>query len=639
MTTLTGLANWIGRASIGAVLVDQIVKATILLLAAWGLSRLLRQASAAARHQLWTAALVAILALPLLSQVLPTWRVPVLSAGVAETSTPLNGASSDLTPTPGLQTSVSLALAVPEEQQALPTSNAPIRSQWLVEAWLAEVRQLSASQVLPLVWALGALLCLARLLVSSIAAWRVVRNSTPVTDASLMAEVNMLCRQLGIRSRVTLIEHPKLAMPMAWGVFRQVVLLPSSAHGWTDERRRVVLLHELAHLKRWDCQILMLARVVAALHWFHPLAWIAVRRLQAEREHACDDLVLTAGTSGADYAQHLLDIARNMRSSLSPGWAMVAMARPSELEGRLLAILDPEVDRGQTNLRVRTAGVLAIALLVLPLAALQPRASAQEEASERLTGQVPASEGSQLAGLAPASVAPAGATPASAASSTSSRMIEVFAGALDDEDSEVRRQAAHALGSIEDAAAVPSLDKALRNDASEGVREQAAWAMGMIEHPSALTALKAAISDPSADVRQRAAWAMGMIESDVAVPELRKALTDEAAAVRQNAAWALGMIESDAAAESLGSALDKDEDAQVRERAAWAMGMIESPSTVRFLMSALEKDQSPAVREKAAWALGMIEDKTALDVLLDAMSDDSAEVRKQALWAVGQITG
>ncbi len=604
MSSLTELTTWIGESALGVTLVDQVAKATILLLAAWGISRLLRRASAATRHQMWTAALVTILALPLLSRALPAWRVPIFSTGVTEkSSSPINGPM-ELAPT-------AAALSAPVAGEVLATAGSAPKP-----GWLAEAGQFSGSQVLPLVWGLGALILLARLLVSSIAAWRVVRESTPVSDGNLVTEVKLLCRQLGIRSPVTLVENPRLTMPMAWGVFRQTVLLPSAAHSWTDERQRVVLLHELAHLKRWDCQTLLLARVVTALHWFNPLAWIAVRRLQAEREHACDDLVLTAGTPGPDYAQHLLDIARAMRSSLSPNWAMVAMARPSELEGRLLAILDPDIDRGQMSRRLRVGGLVAIGLLVMPLASLQPRASAEEETSEAATAAV--------AQLKP---------------STNSRLIEVFAGALQDEDSEVRAQAARSLGSIEDAAAVPFLDKILRDDVSEKVREQAAWALGMIESVAAVPVLRAAISDPSQNVRKQAAWALGMIESDTAVPALRKALTDTEAVVREQAAWALGMIESDAAADLLGATLNTDDEARVRKQAAWALGMIESATAIDSLTTALTADLSPAVREQAAWALGMIEDKATLDTLLDAMSDDSAEVRKQALWAVGRISG
>ncbi|HYJ79653.1 MAG TPA: M56 family metallopeptidase, partial [Longimicrobiaceae bacterium] len=161
-------------------------------------------------------------------------------------------------------------------------------------------------------------------------------------------------------------------MPMTWGVRRPVVLLPDEAGEWPEERRRVVLLHELAHVARYDCLTQTLAAVACALYWFHPGAWYAARRLRVERELACDDRVLSAGTRAREYAGHLLEVARAFRPVGMAAPVSVSMARPSQLEGRLLAVLDGLRSRSTLSRSAALGAAAGALVLVLPLAAMRP---------------------------------------------------------------------------------------------------------------------------------------------------------------------------------------------------------------------------------------------------------------------------
>src|SRR5205085_8136106 len=188
--------------------------------------------------------------------------------------------------------------------------------------------------------------------------------------------VGRLSRRLMLAQPVALRRSPRVTMPMACGLLRSSILLPADASDWPGERREVVLLHELAHVKRRDCLTQLMAQAACAVYWLNPLVWLAARRLRIERERACDDQVLDAGAKASDYAGHLLDIARSMGAAPNPLMAAVAIARRSQLEGRLLAILDPRLRRAVSRASVIFIA-LALTCVVLPLAMLRPMASAQ----------------------------------------------------------------------------------------------------------------------------------------------------------------------------------------------------------------------------------------------------------------------
>jgi len=140
---------------------------------------------------------------------------------------------------------------------------------------------------------------------------------------------------------------------------------------WTDERARVVLSHELAHIRRGDWLVQLSAELLRAFYWFNPLVWVACRRLRLESEYACDDEVMRNGVEGTDYATHLIELARALNQRRAIWFPAPAMARPSSLERRVRAMLTKSHDRGSISARTRIVIVLSLLAATVAVAAAQ----------------------------------------------------------------------------------------------------------------------------------------------------------------------------------------------------------------------------------------------------------------------------
>lgn len=330
------------------------IKSMVVLGAAWIAAFLMGKRSAAARHLVWLAAAAALLALPFLSVSLPTLGIPagrVLSPALAKFQITATGVS-ERTAREGTQGAISSIAVAPSPQ--------PSRSRFDWYTWVI------------LLWAAGAAIALLRTIAGCAAVWRARRKAVPFSDHPLAIE---LARSLGLRDVVDVLETRAGTMPMTFGVLRPAIFMPADAAGWSEERRRIVLMHELAHVRRGDIAGHLFARVAFALYWWNPLAWKAWREFLKERERATDDLVLNAGACASDYASHLLEVARSFHATRSMGWAAIAMARRSQLEGRLVAILDSSVNRnGPGRAGAWIAAAVAIAM-VAPLAAVRAQST------------------------------------------------------------------------------------------------------------------------------------------------------------------------------------------------------------------------------------------------------------------------
>jgi carboxyl-terminal processing protease len=351
---------------------DLIVKSTLILAAAALLVLALRRRSAAARHCIWLATYVGMLVLPILTFTLPSWT---LDLGVM--SSPADSARELAAFSPTFEANrLALGHLAEPVQQLAAAQEALIQPGFALPPAPPAAPTLALSPVvvewftLRKIWVAGLVLTLSPLVAGCWALWRLRRQARPAADARLLEAARSLALELGIHRPVQVLLSTGRCMPMTWGVFRPVLLLPRSAERWPPERLRSVLLHELAHVKRHDCLTQMLLHFVRALYWFHPLVWLTQARARLEQESACDDAVLSAGQDPQEYAAELLTVTAGLPSGFLAPLVGLAMGKSRSLERRLLAILDADRDR-QPPRRALALSLAALAALLILLSPVQ----------------------------------------------------------------------------------------------------------------------------------------------------------------------------------------------------------------------------------------------------------------------------
>lgn len=320
------------------VLLVSLMKASLVLALAQLVASTVHRMSAAAKHLLLTVGIAAFLIIPLFAWFGPKWNVTV-----------------ETLPDPA-----TIRAAIPVESQAFDLNPPPIGD---------SPRVLGFADAATLLWMLGAVVVLVHLIRSAVRVRSIVADAVPPSArlAGLLADAR---RRLAIEAPVDLLRSDRIHVPMVWGVRSGTLLLPEVAEEWTDEHLRATFIHELGHLQRLDYVSLALMNLVSALLWFHPQVWLARRHAMMEGERACDDLVLRAGERASEYATHLLHVA-GLTPRREPLSALLAMSRPSQLEGRMHAILSPSINRqaiGGKRLMISLVSFLAV---VVPFSVMQ----------------------------------------------------------------------------------------------------------------------------------------------------------------------------------------------------------------------------------------------------------------------------
>jgi carboxyl-terminal processing protease len=383
------------------LLIDLTVKATVVLGAACMIAALQRRASAATRHLTWTCALAGLLILPAATLLLPTWRLP--TPGGWTLSGSRSATTTDASPEAATERSDGFAGALAQASAAevrqrfgelYAAADAPIIASTPASEIVAGpggAAGLTGAIVVG-IWVLGAGL---GMILLAVGCWRLRKlrlRSQPLGSAEMLAMSRDLAANLGVKRQVRFLQAPHQQIPMTWGVLRPVVLLPDDVAAWPLDRVRLVLRHEVGHVRRLDCLTQTLSSIARALYWFHPLAWYAAAQQRAEQENACDDMVLASGqTPAADYAEHLLAVTAGTPADCFAAALALGVTRGRRIRRRLAALLDVNRNRRPLTAR-RVAGVVGIALgalLLVGAAAWSPGAAQAQQAEAPVLSQAP----------------------------------------------------------------------------------------------------------------------------------------------------------------------------------------------------------------------------------------------------------
>jgi beta-lactamase regulating signal transducer with metallopeptidase domain len=337
--------NWLGGSlRVLEVFLALTAKVTIVLGLCWMIAGVLRGQSAAQRHRVWAAGILAVLLLPLLTMLIP----PRYSSALGNTATHWVARAGMVTGT--------LSNALP----------------WAAVRHVPAPWYGSLAYPVILIWALGFSFLALKLLAGFTQLARLCVGSKPLLGMEWTRVAAELSESLEVNCPVRILQSSSpMYMPVAWGVLHPRIIVSSDADGWSQDRRRIVLAHELAHVGRQDWLLQMCAELLCCAYWFHPLAWIAARKLRCESEQACDDAVLNSGIPAPDYAMQLLELARTLAGSDRRWATTLAIVRSSDLERRFKAISNLSINRSRASWRAKLM-VAAVALCVLvPLAAIR----------------------------------------------------------------------------------------------------------------------------------------------------------------------------------------------------------------------------------------------------------------------------
>jgi HEAT repeat protein len=381
--------------------------------------------------------------------------------------------------------------------------------------------------------------------------------------------------------------------------------------------------------------------------------WTAAKQLRSESERACDDLALSCGARATDYAEHLLDIVTSVKRDATPSVAL-AMARRKEFEGRMLAILDPDLRHSTPSRRQSAALIGSLALISIIVGAAAPARQEQVPNVAQRANDLDLANPNVIDGAYPnprlekklGKSAQSGASAAASGSANAQASASAQASAQATRTQTSTQRTLEMITQQTQNTLSFSVEQAIKAGVKTGMRVAPSTLIGLINQQGAKSdtderpALLAKIltTDADANLRRIAAWGLNdYADRQVAAEALANALrSDRDASVREMAAWSLADADHSAVASQALIAALRDSDTQVRLTAAWALGNVGNRNATEALAQALS-DPSAEMRKRAAWALGNLDLKQAPPALINLLKDSDPETRETAAWALYEI--
>ena len=323
------------------------------------LRRGLRSAAANVRYLSALGSLLLLSASPLAIAVWevqsPAPRSEVTPVTAAETATPLPAASVN--------------------------SSSPIAAVANNELLLAALNL--AATCLPWLWICGAPLTFLLTTAGLLGAERLRRQSRPLENAPIIEMCRQLAASLQISYRVGVAVCDRIAAPILVGILRPMILLPAVAlTGWEPRQLEMVLLHELAHVRRYDNLVNLLQRMIESLLFFHPMVWIVSGWVRREREYCCDELVVARTRQPQAYAEVLVTLAEKLSENVPrSSWLAHPQAVSSLTERPLVARVRRILKKEEQSMQVSRKAVGLVLVTLLALAVIGPPLSLADWAS------------------------------------------------------------------------------------------------------------------------------------------------------------------------------------------------------------------------------------------------------------------